>query len=238
MTTATYKPTDLDFEALENAQVVTSCQRTPEWFAARRGRFTGSEIWKLMTEPRSKADKEAGKFGETAMTYIYKVLAESVTEMSEEFSSAATQWGIDYENEAREVYEQYFMEKIEPCDFIPFESHGGGSPDGFIGDKGIAEIKCPYNSGGHIENLVLANKLPTAAEFKEWHKEYYWQIQNNLMATGRDFCRFISYDPRFVGTRRIACITIPRVEADIDLIRSKVISAALEMKAMKKVLAL
>ncbi len=29
---------------------------SPEWFINRQGNFTGSEIWKLMTEARSKKD--------------------------------------------------------------------------------------------------------------------------------------------------------------------------------------
>ncbi len=39
---------------------------SPEWFINRQGNFTGSEIWKLMTEARSKKDV----LSKTAETYI------------------------------------------------------------------------------------------------------------------------------------------------------------------------
>ena len=46
-------------------------QNTSEWYASRLFRFTSSELGKLMTEPRSKADKEAGKLSATAEEYIF-----------------------------------------------------------------------------------------------------------------------------------------------------------------------
>ena len=39
-------------------------QRTPEWIQSRMGRFSCSQLHRLMTEPKSKADKEAGKLSD------------------------------------------------------------------------------------------------------------------------------------------------------------------------------
>ena len=41
-------------------------QNSPEWYNARLFHFTSSELYKLMTEPRSAADKAAGKLSATA----------------------------------------------------------------------------------------------------------------------------------------------------------------------------
>ena len=36
-------------------------QGSEQWLQARKGRFTSSQIYKLMTEPRTKAAREAGE---------------------------------------------------------------------------------------------------------------------------------------------------------------------------------
>lgn len=231
-------PQDFDFSVLENGVAAPVLQRSPEWYAARRGRFTGSEVWKLMTEPRSKADKDAGKLSETATSYINQVLAESTTGITPQVYATSMQWGIDHEDDARDAFKLYHGLEIVPADFVYYGDFGGGSTDGWIDYNGIAEIKCPYTSGGHIENLILENRKVTPLEFKEEHKEYYWQIQNNLMVTDREFCEFISYDPRFSGQKQIARITITRVEEDIKLIQSKVLLASVIMLELKAKLGL
>lgn len=223
-----------DFDKLATAEVVQPKQRTPEWFAARRGRFTGSEIHKLMSDPRSKADKDAGKLSDGAMTYIYQVLAEKTTGITPELTTTSMQWGIDHEDEAKRLYESLYGETITDSDFVPFGHYGGGSTDGEIGTDGIAEVKCPYTSGTHLENLAFAYSMPSGEAFKEQYKEYYWQIQNNLMVTGRSFCRFISYDPRFTGAAMMSCVTVTRNEADIAELKARIERAAVVMNQIKE----
>jgi len=227
-------PSPSAFDQLDQAVAIERKQRTPEWYAARRGRFTGSEVHKLMTDPRSKADKDAGKLSDGAMTYIYQVLAEKTTGITPEVFSQAMQWGVDHEEEAKEVYKTFFGETINESDFVAWGQHGGGSTDGEIGEDGIAEIKCPFNSGVHLENLAFAFSMPSGEAFKEQYKEYYWQIQNNLMVTGRKFCRFISYDPRFNGQAKISCVTVQRSETDITELRSRIERAAVVMMQIKE----
>lgn len=176
-----------------------------------------------MTEPRSKADKDAGNLGETAKSYVYQVLAESITGITPEVSSQSMQWGVDHEAQAIDEYSKAFLENVTKCGFIPFGEYGGGSADGLIGDDGLIEVKCPYNSAVHVENLLLAKSMPTNESFKENHKDYFYQIQNNLLVTNRAFCRFVSYDPRFTGQNRLACITIHRDEIEINKINLKLI---------------
>ena len=59
--------------------------------------------------------------------------------------SRATDWGMEHEDEAITEYEKITGEKVRRLAkvFIKFNDFSGGSPDGFIGDEKIIEIKCP-----------------------------------------------------------------------------------------------
>ena len=53
-----------------NVKKYDVAQGGEEWQKLRLGKFTSSEIYNLMTEPRAKKDKEAGEMSQTAKTYI------------------------------------------------------------------------------------------------------------------------------------------------------------------------
>jgi len=78
-------------------------------------------------------------------------------------STAATRWGIDHEEEARQTYvtltaSQHDNLKVEQCGFIinPSFPEVGASPDGLIHctccGKGCLEIKCTYK---HQNNSIM-----------------------------------------------------------------------------------
>lgn len=178
-----------DIELAEAAE-----QRSQAWRDVRAGRFTASEMWKLLTEPRSKADKEAGKWSGKALTYIKTKVAEDLTGLVQQTSEAMPiVRGIEMEEEARNFYREQFGEEITFAGFKAYTDHAGGSPDGYIGTAAIAEIKCPWNSTNQIEYLLL--KKPV--DLYDFKPEYYIQIQTNLLATEREIGKFIAYDPRF-----------------------------------------
>jgi len=199
-------------------------QHTQEWFAARHGKFTGSEIWKLIKPGKSG-------FSATAITYIYDVLAEILTNgksaESKTVSSKATDWGLDYEMEAREVYQQFTGDIIDDCGFVQFSEYFGASPDGFIGDDGLIEIKCPYNSTNHIRHLLCK----TAEDLPE---EYFWQIQAELLATGRKWCDFVSYDPRCDERSCLKIIRVERDEVIMDTLKTRIELATNELLTILK----
>jgi len=76
---------------------------------------------------------------------------------------------------------------VEQIAFVdhPVIAMSGASPDGTIGTDGLVEIKCP-NTATHIEYL-LSNSAPNNYVF-----QMYWQ----MACTGRQWCDFVSYDPR------------------------------------------
>lgn len=198
-------------DEFEKALLDVSEQRDEIWRDARCGKFTASEIWKLMTEPQSKAAKEAGEWSKTAMTYINTKVAEELTGQIHQNSNAyPLVWGEEQEPLAKQVLENKTELKVTRCTFIPFTDHSGGSPDGLIGENAILEIKCPYNSSNQIEYLQVKNVF----DIKDIWPEYYWQCQMNMLFSKRTHCYFVTYDPRFTDEKHV--LKVIEFEADAE----------------------
>lgn len=198
-------------------------QRTAEWKLTRMGRFSCSNLHRLMTDPQSKADKEAGLLSDGAVTYIEECISEKLTGMpaKDEFVNKDMQWGIDNEPIAKQIYEAVFGHKVEDSGYIPYGENFGGSPDGLLatdGDPetdGGVEIKCPGRPGH-----VRYRRIRTLAQFKEAVKKsgYYWQVVGYFIVTGRKWFDFVSYNPQFPGVYQLHRFRIKReeVQSDID----------------------
>lgn len=193
-------------------------QRTDEWLEIRKGKFTGSEIWKLMVEPKSKSES----LSETAKSYILEKIVEQYSvDDSESFTTAAMQWGVDYEPLAKKWYTKLTGNQIEECAYIHhklFPMNAGGSPDGYITKtNSIIEIKCPFNGVNHIKHIMIEPHL-----MKQECKEYYWQMQFYMMILDADFCEFISFDPRINESWGLHIKRIERNDIDMQLIDNKI----------------
>jgi len=175
----------------------------------RNGEFTGSEIYKLMG---------AKGFGKTGETYIMEKVAEHLTgeRATPEFSSAATAWGERYEPEAKAYFTAATGLQILPTDTLSNDLLCG-TPDGLLAIGGI-EIKCPYNAGNHLQNLLLAD----AAALRDLRPEYYWQIYSYMWLTGRSVWKFVSYHPSFPDEKRMLILSVAIVQADMDLLQQRV----------------
>lgn len=171
-------------------------QRSDEWFAQRCGKVTASRIADLMSKTRSG-------WGASRANYMAQLVAERITgTVADSYSNAAMAWGIEKEPEARDAYEARFLKTVEEAPFVPHPTiaDAGASPDGFVGDDGLVEIKCP-NTSTHIDTL-LKQKIAD---------KYIKQIQWQLACTGRKWCDFVSYDPR-IGPE--LSLWVRRVERD------------------------
>ena len=116
-------------------------QQTAEWFRSRVGCLTASQARDVLE--RSKRD---GKPLAGYQKLIDKLIAERVTGQSIGIgTTAAMQWGIDHEDEAREMYEASTGNFVDLVGFIPHPEIEwfGASPDGFVGTDGLLEVKCP-----------------------------------------------------------------------------------------------
>ena len=182
-------------------------QGTPEWHALRCGKVTASRVADLMAKTKSG-------WGKGRETYMYELLAERLTGVQEEgFSSFAMRRGKELEPEARDMYA--LLRDVD-IDLVPFVDHDeipmyGCSPDGQIGDEGLIEIKC-FDAKNHI----------TVMETGEIDKKHVTQMQAQMDCTGRKWCDFISYDPRFPPDLRMHVERVPRDNGFIGDMRSAI----------------
>lgn len=201
-------------------------QNSAEWDRIRVGRFTASEIWKLITEPRTVEAKKEGRLSETAMTYVNEKVAEVLTGMPKSTGYAfPIVWGVEHEDEAADFFSNATGFELEKVGFFPYTDHAGGSPDRLVGDNAIVEIKCPYDPAKQIDYLMLTDMW----DLKRENKEYYWQCQANLLFTERTICHFVTYDPRMIlDKHKMKHIEITPVEKDQQLIIDKITIAVKE----------
>lgn len=177
----------------------------------RLGKITASEIHKLIPGARTKG------LSDTAQTYLLEKIGERLTGVrAKDFSSQATEWGVLYEQEAKEYYELEKLLVLKDCDYIPYNDHSGCTPDGFVGNDGLIEAKCPFYTCNHIKHhLITDNQY-----FKDNHKDYYWQVMFQLMVTKREWCDFVSYDPRISGKLRMFVYRVYPDKNDFDLLNN------------------
>lgn len=150
-------------------------------------------------------------FGKTVLKACCRIACErlGVRDLEEQFDISglrAIEWGNEMEPLARAAYESERFATIEGYqDWFQIEGRMvGGHVDGRVGSDGIVEIKCP-NSDNHLLNITRGEQLG----------DYIYQIQAYLWITGRDWCDFVSFDPRFPGPLQLHVV---RVERDEDLI--------------------
>jgi putative phage-type endonuclease len=183
-------------------------QYSEEWFTQRLGKATASRMADLTARTKSG-------WGASRANYMAQLIAERLTGVpGESYTSAAMQWGIDTEPEARTAYDFYSSgPEVEPCGFIvhPSIPMSGGSPDGMVGLYGLVEIKCP-NTATHIDTL-LSGTVPD---------KYVKQMQWQMACTRRQWCDFVSYDPRMPEAMRLFVKRVPRADSDIRLLEKAV----------------
>lgn len=177
-------------------KIITTEQGSPEWFAARLGKPTGSKF----------SDVLAGGKGLTRKAYAVQLALEIVTgKQAETFINQAMQDGTEREPVARALYEAHSGNFVDEVGFCLHDTIDCGvSPDGLIGDDGGLEIKCPKAST-HASYLAMKGE-PSA---------YTAQIQGCMWVTGRDWWDFVSYHPDFPENARLI---VRRIKRDSDYI--------------------
>lgn len=189
-------PSDEVLRQLETMQPAES--QLPEWKRKRIGKITASEFCNV------KKLKTSGDWGEVALGYLYDIIGEHLTGLpSETFEgNAATKWGNFYEPEAVAAYKKRTGRKVKPGLFLQSKllDWCGGTPDGFIGENGVLEIKCPMNFKNHLRT-VINRVVPD---------EYLPQVLGHLWLSGREWADFVSYDPRIKGVHRLAIVRVER----------------------------
>jgi hypothetical protein len=155
------------------------------WMLNRKGKFTASEIWKLFTEPRTKADKEAGKFSQTAETYITEKAVEMAFGYRPKFTSKEMEHGIINEPAGFSAFLDFVdLQGWEYCpqEFFAIDENSGASPDGICKVDGkitaVVDVKCP-------QPLTFFG-LRAEGDSLEVEAKYFYQLQMQMLATGAD----------------------------------------------------
>ena len=192
-------------------------QGTHEWFEARYGNATASRIVDIMAKTKSG-------YSASRANYMAQLVCERMTGSSgNDFTSAAMQHGIDTEPLARSEYEAVTGVLVEQASYYPHPTidRSGASPDGLIGEDGLLEIKCP-NSATHIKTL-LGSKLD---------RKYFLQMQWQMACTERQWCDFVSYDPRMGEGLQYYCERVERDDKLIEEISVEVQTFLIELDDM------
>lgn len=167
-------------------------QGSKEWHESRIGMVTASRI----------VDAIAGGRGATKASYMNEIITTMLTGAQDDYTNAYMEWGTEHEPKARQLYEFKQGIEVEEVGFVAHPSirRTGGSPDGLVGDDGLIEIKCPA-SKTHAQ-FLMDGKIP-----RKYQLQMLWQME----CTGRKWCDFVSYDPRFPAELQLI---IQRVEFD------------------------
>lgn len=175
-------------------------QRSPLWHEARLGCVTASRIADVTARTKSG-------YGAARLAYMRQLLSERLTGMPTEiYANSAMRWGTDMEPHAVVAYEDLAGIETEPVGFLthPTLAFAGASPDRLVGDRGLLEVKCPQTST-HVDTLLSG----------EVAEKYILQMQWQMACSGREWCDFVSFDPRLPPAYALYS---KRVERDDKLI--------------------
>ena len=182
-------------------------QKSEEWFKARLGKVTASRVADVLAKTKTG-------YSASRDNYMAQLVVERMTNtQAESFTNAAMQWGTDQEPFARAAYEVAQNVMVEETGLVdhPTIPMAGASPDGLIGEDGLVEIKCP-NTATHIDTL-LTQTVPA---------KYITQMQFQMACTGRQWCDFVSFDPRMPAKAQLFVKRVMRDEAFIKEIETEI----------------
>jgi putative phage-type endonuclease len=161
-------------------------QGTKEWYAARAGRVTGSNVGAILgCNPYRTADD------------VLRAMVREYHGAESEFTgNVATEHGSFHEDGAAVEYTMETGRTILPCGFFvhPYHTWLGASPDGLVGESGLVEIKCPYGK-----------RKDAQPEFKTAVDQmHYWaQMQIEMACARRDWADFYQWAPGGTKLERV-----------------------------------
>ena len=159
-------------------------QGTTQWHKARTGKLTASRVGAALgINPWQKPDD------------LIRAMVREYHGAEPEFSgNVATAWGNNHEPLAVLDFMSEYNATVQDAGFYVHPEHEwlGASPDGFVGDDALIEVKCPFSlrNGGEFKSIVE-------------QPHYHAQIQVQLAATGRSTCFFYQWAPHSTRTEMV-----------------------------------
>lgn len=197
-------------------KVVDCIQGSPEWMAARCGKVSASRIADMMAKTKSG-------YSTSRANYAAELVAERLTgTKAEKFTNAAMTHGTEQEPVARSMYEFMRDASVTEVGVVLHDriEMACASPDGLVGDDGLIEIKCPLTAT-HIETLRGGSI----------DGKYIKQMQFQMACTGRQWCDFVSFDPRMPSDMQIHIERVRRDGTMIVEIEREVVAFLAEVDA-------
>jgi putative phage-type endonuclease len=193
-------------------------QGTPEWFAARCGKFTGSRFADLMAITKS------GPSASRANLITTLALERLTGQPEQSYENDAMRRGKELEPIARGAYEAHTGDLVTEVGFIVCRDLAfvGVSPDGLVDADGMVELKCPASQAKHL--YYLRDGMHAL--------EYRWQVQGQLWVAERDWCDVTSFDPRFPDGLQLAITRVNRDDKAIKELRDACEKADAEVSAI------
>lgn len=192
-------------------------QGSDEWLAARIGRVTASRVSEVISKGRGDTPSKS------AETYMIELIAEVLTGESKPFfENTAMKWGTETEPQARDMYsiKNDFVD-IREVAYVEHNDYILISPDGLVGDNGLLEIKCP-NTTTQIKRALS----------DDYSADYKAQIQMQLWVTEREWCDFVSFDPRLNCDASYLQQRVYRDEEYIEEMKTKVYAFVERMNSL------
>lgn len=198
--------------------IIHNCEQGSEaWKQVRIGKITASRFAHVIAKGKGSEPSK------TRLSYLYEIASEIMTgQAADSYTNPAMEHGTLTEPQARLEYEDREGVPVEQLGFVEYSDRVGASPDGIVGENGLLEIKCPKTST-QIQR-VLDGVFPT---------EYMAQVQGQLWVCEKEWCDFVSFDPRIAGPSSYFKI---RVQRDDDYIAKLQTGVVLFIEDLNKVL--
>jgi len=170
-------------------------QGSEEWRKVRLGKLTASNAQAIAARGRgldSLAFEKAAEIltGKPKTNYI----------------NSDIDRGNELEHLARNAYEIETGNKVVEVGFCEMDETAGASPDGFVGKKGIVEIKCKNDA--NFVKFLYDQKVDPA---------HNYQMQMQMFITDREWVDYVLFNENFTPS-----ISIKRVERnDFDIAKIK-----------------
>jgi putative phage-type endonuclease len=177
-------------------------QGSTDWLAMRVGAVTASRVASVMAKLKRKEGEAQAR-----ADYKAELVCERLTGLTyEHYVSPSMEWGTENEPLAKAAYEIETGQDVTSAGLAMHQQIKWlmASPDGLVGNDGLIECKCP-NTSTHIE-YIIGGEVPA---------EYYWQMMCQMACSGRQWCDFVSYDPRLPKKLQLFVRRLERDDARI-----------------------
>jgi len=159
----------------------------------------GSEEWfeLRLKYPLTASEAQAiGNQGKGLETLCWEKMAQKYSSADkEQYSNKDLERGKELEPQAISLYELETGNKVETVGFVTNEEIlkvGGASFGGLVNEDGLIEVKA-FADTKHFKAVIDFKKT---GKF-EIESQYIWQMQMQMLFTGRKWCDFVAYNPNY-----------------------------------------